>query len=150
MHRVLVVDDQSHVRSAILAALDAKGGFSTSTAENGADGLKLFRASKFDLLIADLYMPGMDGVKLIKEMRAIDPSLAVVAISGVLLRTTGRSALDLLSMNRDLAGIATLQKPFRPTQLMQAIRKAFDLAAVQKAADRGAVTSPAEQAPTDR
>jgi DNA-binding NtrC family response regulator len=150
MHRVLVVDDQSHVRSAILAALDAKGGFSTSAAENGADGLKLFRASKFDLLIADLYMPGMDGVKLIKEMRAIDPSLAVVAISGVLLRTTGRSALDLLSMNRDLAGIATLQKPFRPTQLMQAIRKAFDLAAVQQAADRGAVTSPAEQAPTDR
>jgi CheY-like chemotaxis protein len=149
MHRVLVVDDQSHVRSAILAALDAKG-FSTAAAENGADGLKLFRASKFDLLIADLYMPGMDGVKLIKEMRAIDPSLAVVAISGVLLRTTGRSALDLLSMNRDLAGIATLQKPFRPTQLMQAIRKAFDLAAVQQAADRGAVTSPAEQAPTDR
>jgi CheY-like chemotaxis protein len=79
MSRVLVVDDQSHVRSAILVALEAKG-FSTTTAENGADGLKLFRASKFDLVIADIYMPGMDGVRLIKEMRTIDPNLAVVAI----------------------------------------------------------------------
>ena len=95
MHRVLVVDDQSHVRSAIAVALEAKG-FSLATAENGVDGLKLFRASKFDLVIADIYMPGMDGVKLIKEMRTIDPNIAVVAISGVLLRTTGRTALDLL------------------------------------------------------
>jgi len=135
MSQVLVVDDQSHVRSAIVTVLEGKGSFSVATAENGADALKLFRASKFDLVIADLYMPGMDGVKLIKEMRTIDPAIAVVAISGVLLRTTGRTALDLLSMNRDLSGIATLQKPFRPTQLLQAIRKAFDVAA-PKGTDR--------------
>jgi hypothetical protein len=66
------------------------------------------------------------------------------------MRTTGRSALDLLSMNRDLSGIATLQKPFRPTQLLHAIRRAFELAAAQKATGGGAITSPAEQAPTDR
>ena len=148
MSRVLVVDDQSHVRSAIVAALEARG-FDIATAENGVEGLKLFRASKFDLVIADIYMPGMDGVKLIKEMRTIEPSIAVVAISGVLLRTTGRTALDLLSMNRDLSGLATLQKPFRPPQLLQAIRKAFDLAA-PKGTDRGAIASPAEQAPTDQ
>jgi DNA-binding NtrC family response regulator len=148
MHRVLVVDDQSHVRSAIAVALEAKG-FSLATAENGVDGLKHFRASKFDLVIADIYMPGMDGVKLIKEMRTIDPNIAVVAISGVLLRTTGRTALDLLSMNRDLSAIATLQKPFRPAQLQQAIKKALDLVAAQKGTARDAVASPAEQAPTD-
>ena len=128
MPRVLVVDDQSHVRNAIVTVLEAKGGFSVATAENGADALKLFRASKFDLVVADLYMPGMDGVKLIKEMRTIDPNIAVVAISGVLMRSTGRTALDILSMNRDLSGIATLQKPFRPSQLLQAIRRAVDLA----------------------
>jgi CheY-like chemotaxis protein len=127
MPRVLVVDDQSHVRSAIVAALEARG-FGIATAENGVEGLKLFRASKFDLVIADIYMPGMDGVKLIKEMRTIDPNIAVVAISGVLMRSTGRTALDVLSMNRDLSGIATLQKPFRPAQLLQAIRRAVDLA----------------------
>jgi CheY-like chemotaxis protein len=127
MPRVLVVDDQSHVRSAIVAALEARG-FDIATAENGVEGLKLFRASKFDLVIADIYMPGMDGVKLIKEMRTIDPNIAVVAISGVLMRSTGRTALDILSMNRDLSGIATLQKPFRPSQLLQAIRRAVDLA----------------------
>jgi len=140
MPRVLVVDDQSHVRSAIVAALEARG-FGIATAENGVEGLKLFRASKFDLVIADIYMPGMDGVKLIKEMRAIDPNIAIVAISGVLLRTTGRTALDVLSMNRDLAGIATLQKPFRPSQLLQAIRRAVDLAAAPKATGRGAFAS---------
>ena len=127
MSRVLVVDDQSHVRSAIVAVLEARG-FGIAAAENGVDALKLFRASKFDLVIADIYMPGMDGVKLIKEMRTIDPNIAVVAISGVLMRSTGRTALDVLSMNRDLSGIATLQKPFRPPQLLQAIRRAVDLA----------------------
>jgi CheY-like chemotaxis protein len=126
--QILVVDDQSHVRNMIVAVLEAKG-FSVSTAENGADGLKLFRASKFDLVIADIYMPGMDGVKLIKELRALDPTVAVIAISGVLLRSSGRTALDLLAMNRDLSGIATLQKPFRSAQLFHAIRKALDLAA---------------------
>jgi CheY-like chemotaxis protein len=150
MPRVLVVDDQSHVRSAIVTVLEAKGGFSVATAENGVDALKLFRASKFDLVVADLYMPGMDGVKLIKEMRTVDPNIAVVAISGVLLRTTGRTALDLLSMNRDLSGLATLQKPFRPPQLLQAIRKALDLAAAQKGTGRDATASPAERAPTDQ
>src|SRR4029077_7906795 len=81
--------------------------------------------------------------------RTIDPNIAVVAISGVLLRTTGRTALDLLSMNRDLSAIATLQKPFRPAQLQQAIKKALDLVAAQKGTARDAVASPAEQAPTD-
>jgi DNA-binding response OmpR family regulator len=47
--QILVVDDQSHVRNMLVPALGAKG-FSVSTAENGADGLKLFRAAKFDLV----------------------------------------------------------------------------------------------------
>jgi CheY-like chemotaxis protein len=128
MPRVLVADDQRHVRGAIVLALEANG-FSVATAENGTDALKLFQASKFDLVVVDIYMPGIDGVKLIKAMRARDPAIAVLAISGIHLRASGRTALDLLPLDRGIAAIATLQKPFRSSQLLRAIKIAFDLAA---------------------
>jgi CheY-like chemotaxis protein len=124
MVRILVIDDQNHVRAAIAAALQAKG-FDVVAAENGAAGLKAFDKSAFDLAIVDVFMPGMDGVQLIKAMRERNPSLPVIAISGVHLSVSGRTALDFLPMAPDLSAVVCLQKPFRPAELMQAIGKAL-------------------------
>jgi len=123
MRRILIIDDQAQVRTAVSLALRAKG-FEVVTAENGHAGLRAFKASKFDLAIVDIFMPEMDGVKLIKALRERNPGLPVIAVSGVHLPDSDRTALDLFPLTRNLCGIVCLQKPFGPVELMRAIATA--------------------------
>lgn len=120
--RILVIDDQTQVRAAVSLALHAKG-FDVVTAENGHAGLRTFKASPFDLVIADIFMPEMDGVKLIKALRERNPDLPVIAVSGVHLRGSERTALDLFPLAH-LSDVLCLQKPFGPAELLQAIAQA--------------------------
>jgi CheY-like chemotaxis protein len=122
--RILVIDDQTPVRTAIVLALQAKG-FDVVAAESGQLGLTKFEQSKFDLAIADLFMPGIDGVTLIKALRQRDPRLPVIAMSGVFLGASGASALDHLPSISELADVVRLQKPFRPNELLEAVAAAL-------------------------
>ncbi len=124
MRRVLIIDDQSHVRTAVCLALRAKG-FDVETADNGHSGLRAFKASSFDLAIVDIFMPEMDGVKLIKALRERNPNLPVIAVSGVHLGGSDRTALDLFPLAAELSNVVCLQKPFGPAELLQAIAKAM-------------------------
>jgi CheY-like chemotaxis protein len=128
MMRILVIDDQAHVRTAIALALSAKG-FDVIALGSGAEGLKEFEASSFDLAVVDVFMPGMDGVQLIKALRARKANLPVIAMSGVQLGTSHRTALDYLPKAPGLPYIVCLPKPFRPKQLVEAIESAIAVAA---------------------
>jgi CheY-like chemotaxis protein len=125
MRRILLIDDDSQVRTSMALALRANG-FEVVTAESGAGGLRAFHDGPFDLAIVDVFMPGMDGVKLIKALRQRVPNFPVIAVSGVLLRASCRTALDLFPRVPDLADVVCLQKPFRPPELLEAIAKAVD------------------------
>jgi CheY-like chemotaxis protein len=127
MPRVLVIDDQSHVLGAMLFALRAMN-FDAVGVDTAAEGLRALGASKFDLVIADIYMPGMDGVKLIKAVRARYRDMPVIAMSGVQMPKSGRTALDFFSLAPDLSDVVCLQKPFRPAELMKAIDAATSAA----------------------
>jgi CheY-like chemotaxis protein len=142
VHRILVVDDQTPVRAAIVLALQAKG-FDVVAAESGQSGLTKFEQSDFDLVIADLFMPGIDGVSLIKALRKRNPSFPVIAMSGVFLGTSGRTALDHLPNITELSDVICLQKPFRPNDLLQAVAAAL----AGSAAPAGA-TQPTQQPQT--
>lgn len=122
--RILVIDDQKPVRTAIVLALQAQG-FDVTGAESGQAGLTKFEQSEFDLVIADIFMPGLDGVTLIKALRQRNPGLPVIAISGVLLDGSGRTALDHLANISELADVICLQKPFRPNDLLRAVAAAL-------------------------
>jgi CheY-like chemotaxis protein len=126
--RILVVDDQSHVRAAVMLALHAKN-FEAVGVDSGPAGLREFDASHFDLAIVDMFMLGMDGIALIKALRERRPSLPVIAMSGVRLDASGGTALDLLPNVADLSHIICLQKPFRSDQLIEAIKSATGVAA---------------------
>ena len=65
MSRVLVIDDQKFVRDTISLILKAKG-FEVIEADSGTLGLKKLETSDFNLAIVDIYLPGIDGVKIIK------------------------------------------------------------------------------------
>ncbi len=125
VQRILVIDDDNHVRTSIVLALRARG-FDVVAADNGASGLRAFEAGPFDLAIVDVFMPGMDGVKLIKALRELDHNFPVIAVSGVLLPASGRTALDLFPKAPGLENIVCLQKPFRPPELLAAIAKALE------------------------
>jgi CheY-like chemotaxis protein len=126
--RILVIDDQNHVRTAIVQALRAKG-FDVVGAASGQFGLTACEQSTFDLVIADLFMPGIDGLTLIKALRKRSPGLPVIAMSGVLLGTSGRTALDHLPNIAELADVICLQKPFRPNDLLHAVAAALAVGA---------------------
>ena len=132
MTRVLVIDDDTWVRATVTLLLTSNG-FEVVTAESGDAGLAIFEASHFDLVIVDIYMPGKDGVKIIKALRARTANLPIIAISGKLLNVTGRTALDFFGMAPAFANLVCLKKPFRPDQLFQAMRNAIDVALLQPA-----------------
>lgn len=78
--------------------------------------------SKFDFAIGDIYVPGMDGVKLIEAIRSKNPDLPIIAISGVQMATSERTVLDFLPMFPQLSGVLRLKKPFRRSALARAYK----------------------------
>jgi CheY-like chemotaxis protein len=126
--RILVIDDQPHVRASIVLALQANGHEAVG-AEDASAGLREFQGSRFDLAMVDVYMPGTDGVTLIKALRERSPALPSIAMSGVLLNDSQHTALEFLPKLPSLAGVVCLQKPFRPPELLKAIDAAFALSA---------------------
>jgi DNA-binding response OmpR family regulator len=124
MPRILLVDDEVHLRGALTVSLRAKG-FDVVGADDAASGLNAFQGSHFDLAVVDVYMPGVDGVRLIKALRERSPHLPIIAISGVRLSDSQRTALDFLPRLPGLSEIVCLQKPFRLPELLNAIQAAL-------------------------
>jgi CheY-like chemotaxis protein len=128
MARVLVIDDQPYVCKALAIALRARG-FEVVEAQDGASSLRQFMSSHFDLAIVDIYMPGLDGIKLIKMLREHSPSLPVVAMSGVMIKGSQSMALDFVPDLPSLSKIACLKKPFSSADLVSAVEAAMACAA---------------------
>ena len=116
MPRVLVVDDQSNVRTMISLVLRINQ-FEIVEAATAGAALKLFEEAAFDLAIVDIFLQGANGSDVITTMRERMPGLPVVAISGI-------TALDFLAKTPELADVVCLQKPFRPNDLIRAIEAA--------------------------
>jgi DNA-binding NtrC family response regulator len=79
--RVLVVDDEGRLRDVLTRAIGSWG-FQVAGARSGEEALKLMQASKFDVSIVDLNLPGMDGIELFEKFRAIYPEHLVIVLTG--------------------------------------------------------------------
>ncbi|HIJ78902.1 MAG: sigma-54 dependent transcriptional regulator [Desulfobulbaceae bacterium] len=79
--KILVVDDEQNMRIALYEAL-SRGGHEVSVAENGSMALEMIRKSRPELLITDIKMPVMDGIELLRQVKALVPELPVVIITG--------------------------------------------------------------------
>jgi signal transduction histidine kinase len=113
---VLVVDDEGAVRDATAAIL-ADAGLVVHTAEDGRQALDIVgRGRRFDAIVLDVTMPRMGGLEALAAIRAIDPHVPVLLISGY-------SDTDQL---RAAAAHAFLQKPFPAEALLTAITTALE------------------------
>ncbi len=115
--RVLVVDDEASIRDLLSKTL-ALAEYDVDTVPDGPTALDRMRAFAYDLLIADLKMPGMDGLSLIKQAKRLKADLPIIIITGY---STESSAIE--AVNLGVAGYLT--KPFRVPQVLAAAAKAL-------------------------
>jgi excisionase family DNA binding protein len=115
--RVLVVDDEASIRD-LLAKTLALAEYDVDVAPDGRSALERMRMYPYDLLIADLKMPGMDGLTVIREAKRYKADLPVIIITGF---STESSAIE--AVNLGVAGYLT--KPFRVPQVLAAAAKAL-------------------------
>lgn len=117
MATILSVDDSASIRQAIKIALSSQG-HQVVEAANGAEGLSKAEAGGFSLIITDLNMPVMDGLTMIRSLRA-KPAGAGVPI--IFLTTESDAALK--SEAKAAGATGWLTKPFQPEQLVQVVKK---------------------------
>ena len=72
--RVLVIDDDEIVREVLVEHLENEG-HNVIACSNGYRGLEIFKNEKFDLVILDLIMPGINGLEVLKEIKRFSPPL---------------------------------------------------------------------------
>jgi DNA-binding NtrC family response regulator len=117
---VLVVDDEETVRVVARRILE-RAGFTVFTATGGADATRLFSAdpAAVDVVLLDLTMPDQSGINTLIELQRIQPAVRVVLSSGF-------SSEEVLAQADGATAAGFVQKPYRPTDLVAAIRHALD------------------------
>jgi excisionase family DNA binding protein len=115
--RILVVDDEASIRDLLSKTL-ALAEYDVDTAPDGRSALERLRLYPYDLLIADLKMPGIDGLSVIREAKRLKANLPVIIITGYSTETAAIEAVNL-----GVSGYLT--KPFRVPQVLAAAAKAI-------------------------
>ncbi len=115
--RILVVDDEPHIRR-ILTALLGMEGFEVELARDGEEGLALWSSRSFDLVILDLVMPAANGLEVLSKIRS-DPDRGSMPV--IILTGKGQDA----DRHAAMAGGADdfLTKPFSPKKLVARIHE---------------------------
>jgi two-component system chemotaxis response regulator CheY len=117
MASILAVDDSPSLREMVTYTLEAAG-HEVTQAQDGAEALTLARETKYDLVLTDVNMPNMDGITLIRELRAL-PAYKYVP----LLMLTTESGDDKKQQGKAVGATGWLVKPFDPEKLIAVIRK---------------------------
>ena len=112
--RILVIDDDKGICQ-LSAEVLVRHGYLVDAAEDNTAGLKTLQTHSYDLLITDLDMPELSGLRLVKKLRAARMALPVILASGTLTQLE-------LSRNPWLRLSGVLLKPFSPDQLLEAVQ----------------------------
>ena len=114
----LVVEDSPMMRQLLVFALSRIRNLRVTEADDGVDGLRKLAASRFDIIITDINMPIMDGLKLVKRIRsdAVHRDTPVVIFSA-------REFAQSRAMSKQKGASAFVGKPFEPERLIQVVRK---------------------------
>ncbi|MET0167028.1 MAG: sigma-54 dependent transcriptional regulator, partial [Vicinamibacterales bacterium] len=115
---ILVIDDEEIMRE-ILETLLVREGYAVRVASNGAEGLDLARALPFDAVIADMMMPGMDGMRVLEELHKHDEELPVVMITAFASMESAITAMKKGAFDY-------ITKPFKNDEVLVVLRNAIE------------------------
>jgi CheY-like chemotaxis protein len=128
MVRILVVDDDRSVAYSIRTLLEYEG-FDVAVAEDGRGAVRAIETEGYDVVIIDIFMPGMDGLETIELIRRLRQDLPIIAISGFTVRDRAASAapaMDVLADAIRLGASCSLHKPFRRRDILAAVAACLD------------------------
>ena len=114
---ILVMEDDATI-SAALDMILTEAGYDVDVAETGEVALELFDQKQFDLIIADLKLPGINGMEVIRQIKEKKPEMEVIVITGVGTQPIAEEALELGAHD-------FLPKPFTDDQIKTAINEAL-------------------------
>lgn len=116
--RVLVIDDDSCIGAAIHAILGRRQ-YETVIVPRACAGIDMLQRSRFDVVLLDIFMPGLSGLNAIEYIRR-EWSVPIVAMSGFPLRNRDET-VDYLGMAARCGATLCMRKPFKPAQLIEAV-----------------------------
>ena len=124
MASILVIDDDRAVLNTVKLLLE-RAAHAVEAVDNSRAGLRLLETQTFDLLIVDIFMPGMDGFETMRLVHRSQPQMPVIVMSGQQFRSASERGPDFLYMATKLGAVSSLQKPFRPPELLAAVAKSL-------------------------
>ncbi len=115
--KVLVVDDNHNLLTLMARVLEERG-FHVVQATDGDTGRELLENEGYDLLLADIYMPGMSGLELLEHAHVLNEDMRVILMSSASFNEVRQAAARL-------GASAFLPKPFSPAELVSAVDRVF-------------------------
>ena len=115
--KILVVDDDPQVLKMMVDTLEARG-YATAVASDGEQALKRLDVERFDVVVSDLAMPTMNGLRLLEAIRARELGVPVIIVSGFVTRAVADEALAK-------GAWAVLDKPLRSGELIEIAAQAM-------------------------
>jgi two-component system chemotaxis response regulator CheY len=120
MANILAVDDSNSLRK-LLAVTLTSAGHKVTEAADGNEGLAAAQTGSFDLVISDVNMPGMDGLTMLRKLRA----MPAFKSKPILILTTEMDP-ERKKQAKDAGATGWIVKPFNPEQLVATIRRVLD------------------------
>jgi len=118
--RILVVDDEAVVRKSFVRIF-AKTSIEVETAPSGHLALEALQHRRFDLVLTDLKMPGLNGIEVLKAIKVLQPEVPVILI-------TGYSTVDTAVEAMKAGALDYIAKPFTPDEIADKVARALETA----------------------
>jgi DNA-binding NtrC family response regulator len=119
--RILIADDDAQIRTLLRTVLEAHG-YIVSHASDGTEAASLIRNEAPDLVVTDIFMPEADGFEVLAVIKKSYPDMPVIVVSGSQITPI----VDFLHLAGRLGAYSVLQKPFRPQELVDAVKQALN------------------------
>lgn len=112
--KILVVDDDPGMLDTLMDVLSATG-YETSVAASGNAALEMAQTGRFDLVLMDVQMPGLNGVKVLHALRVLDPTIVVIMM-------TAYTGDELVAESQRTTGFSVLSKPLDLDQVLPLVK----------------------------
>ncbi len=118
MSKILLVDDEPSILSVLNVLLKAEG-HNVTPMDNGEKALELIKSTDFDLMISDIRMKPIDGIALLQAARLVQPSMAVLMV-------TGYGSVETAVEAMKLGAFDYITKPFKVDEMLITVQRALD------------------------